>query len=129
MKLGKIKEHMNTKENGLIAEFMGWDIISPTTIPTNLHLSNLELDNGRVMELKFDTSWDWLMPVVENINSLTDEFGNTNDFVIGNDYVWVDPHCGNRIFFSEYDPKEPMISKVYRGAVRFIKQYNLETIK
>ena len=52
------------KSNKLIAEFMGWDIQSPTTIPNNLHLSNLELDNGEVMELKFDTSWDWLMPVI-----------------------------------------------------------------
>jgi len=56
--------------NRLIAEFMGWDIISPTTLPTNLHLSNLELDNGGVMELKFHTSWDWLMPVVQKCYEL-----------------------------------------------------------
>mgnify|MGYP003141729338 CR=1 FL=1 len=53
------------QNNKLIAEFMSWD--SPTTIPINLHLSNLELDNGEVMELKFHTSWDWLMPVVQKI--------------------------------------------------------------
>ncbi len=62
------------KSNKLIAEFMGWDIQSPTTIPTNLHLSNLELDNGEVMELKFNTSWDWLIPVVQKIG---DEYLNT----------------------------------------------------
>ena len=38
---------MSTIDNNrLIAEFMGWDINNISTIPTNLHLSNLELDNG-----------------------------------------------------------------------------------
>ena len=52
------------KDNKLIAEFMEWDIKSPTSVPRNLHLSNLELDNGEVWAYKFHTSWDWLMPVV-----------------------------------------------------------------
>ena len=75
----------------------------------------------------YHTSWDWLMPVVERINLTADEWGNTNDLTIGNGYVWVDPHIGDRIFFSGNNPedkKEPMISKVYRGAVKFIEQYN-----
>ena len=57
----------NIENNKLIADFMGWNIQSPTTIPTDLHLSNLDLDNGDIMELKYHTSWDWLMPVVEKI--------------------------------------------------------------
>ena len=59
------------ESNKLIAEFMGWNTKSLTTIPSNLHLSNIQLDNGDVMELKFHTSWDWLMPVVEKIESLS----------------------------------------------------------
>jgi len=55
--------------NKLIAEFMGWDILSPTTIPPNLHLSNLEVDNGEIANLKFHSSWDWLMPVVNQCKS------------------------------------------------------------
>ena len=73
--------------------------------------------------MEFHTSWDWLMPVVEKINDLTDDWGNTNDFTIGNRFVWVDPHIGDRIFFSGNNPedkKEPMISKVYRGVLAFI---------
>ncbi len=59
------------KDNKLIAEFMSWDIKLPTTIPTNLHLSNLELDNKEILELKFHSSWDWLMPVIEKIGTHT----------------------------------------------------------
>ena len=79
-----------------------------------------------VDELRYHTSWDWLMPVVEKINDLTDDWGNTNEFTIGNRFVWVDPHIGDRIFFSGNNPedkKEPMISKVYRGAVKFIEHH------
>lgn len=61
------------KDNKLIAEFMGWDIKNPTTIPTNLHLSNLELDNGEVMEFKYHTSWDWLIPVVARVKEIIDD--------------------------------------------------------
>ena len=58
------------KDNKLIAEFMGWDIESLSTIPSNLHPSNLELDNDEVLEYKFHTSWDWLMPVAEKIERM-----------------------------------------------------------
>ena len=55
------------KDNKLIAEFMGWDIESLSTIPSNLHPSNLELDNDEVLEYKYHTSWDWLWPVIRKI--------------------------------------------------------------
>jgi len=99
------------KSNKLIAEFMGWDIQSPTTIPTNLHLSNLELDNGEVMELKFNTSWDWLIPVVQKIG---DEYLNTpfdetySKLTEGYENIWT-------------------IEDTYKAVVEFIKDQN--TIK
>ena len=64
------------KNNKLIAEFMGWDIESLSTIPSHLHPSNLELDNDEVLEYKFHTSWDWLMPVVEKIECTHDDKGD-----------------------------------------------------
>ncbi len=81
-------------------------------------------------EMMFHESWDWLMPVVERINNThSDNYGNHYSFQIGNGFVWVEPHMGSRIFFSGNDidhKDEPMISKVYRGVVEFIKQYNDE---
>ena len=98
----KIKE---LEENKLIVEFMGWDIQSPTTIPTNLHLSNLELDNGEVMELKFNKSWDWLMPVVNKIEDyLADNVGKVGYF----------DDC-----LSSND-----LEVRHQAVVEFIKQYN-----
>ena len=124
--------------NKLIAEFMG-AVGTPKYNPTewDVYITgglDVDSDNENAQhfytpdEMKYHTSWDWLMPVVEKINLTTDEWGNTNDFTIGNGFVWVDPHIGDRIFFSGNNPedkKEPMISKVYRGAVKFIEQYTI----
>jgi len=66
-------------DNKIIAEFMGWDIESPTTIPSNLNLSNLELDSGEVWLSIFHTSWDWLMPVVESCFERLDDRDHSAD--------------------------------------------------
>tara|TARA_Y100000310_G_scaffold345581_1_gene466889 strand:- start:2911 stop:3216 length:306 start_codon:yes stop_codon:yes gene_type:complete len=96
-----------TESNKLIAEFMGWDIKNPTTIPTNLHLSNLELDNGEVMEFKYPTSWDWLMPVVEKC------------------YEYGELHNEHREWIIETLSGIISINDTYRAVVEFIKYYNL----
>jgi hypothetical protein len=95
------------KSNKLIAEFMGWDIKNPTTIPTNLHLSNLELDNGEVMELKYHTSWDWLMPVANEIIKSRDEQNA--------DWDLTD---------LKYALCTTNIEWVYKAVLTFIKDYN-----
>ena len=86
------------QDNKLIADFMGWDIESPTTIPSNLHLSNLELDSGEVWAYKYHTSWTWLMPVILKLSPLTD--------------------CGIKIQRNE------TIESAYSFVVEFIKEYN-----
>mgnify|MGYP003636866660 FL=1 len=78
---------------------MGWDIESPTTLPSNLHLSNLELDNNEVLEYKFHTSWDWLMPVLVKIEKI--EVGGG---------TWTS------VYFD--------IEREHKKAVEFIKTYN-----
>ena len=128
------------KENKLIAEFMDFpnqrDAVDNGTIAYYVGESIMHTDNTNNQndydvfhpeDMQFHTSWDWLMPVVERINNTTDEFGSEMDFQIGNGFVWVDHPIGNRIYFSgnEIDhKKEPMIDKVYKAVVEFIKEYN-----
>ena len=92
--------------NEVIAEFMGWNIKSPTTIPTDLHLSNLELDNGNIIELKYHTSWDWLMPVANEIIKSRDEQNA--------DWDLTD---------LKYALQTTNIDMVYKAVVKFIKEY------
>ena len=96
------------KDNKLIAEFMGWDIESLSTIPSNLHPSNLELDNDEVLEYKYHTSWDWLMPVVQKIDAMFAEADEVDDAI-------------NRVHNAvlSFD-----IDNTYDAAVKFIKTYN-----
>jgi hypothetical protein len=91
--------------NKLIAEFMGWDIKSPTTIPSNLHLSNLELDSGEFWAYEFHTSWNWLMPVVNKC--YTSNMQHPNDDITQG-LIDVD------------------IKATYQAVVEFIKEYNNE---
>jgi hypothetical protein len=96
------------KDNKLIAEFMGWDIESLSTIPSNLHPSNLELDNDEVLEYKYHTSWDWLMPVLSKILDLSfQDDGDAEDFYSIRDCV-------------------PDINHTHKAVVEFIKTYNDE---
>jgi hypothetical protein len=110
---------MNTIENNkLIAEFMG------LTITTD----GISLFDTDYKPLKnYHSDWNWIMDVVDKINNTKDEFDNSYTLTIGSGWVWVDPHIGGRIYFSGNEighKKEPMILKVYRGVVEFIKWYN-----
>ena len=76
-----------------------------------------------VQDLKFNTSWDWLMPVVEQIN-LLDDYRYTvyiasmdtriEDNITGD--VVVDINCKHSI----YELRE----SVYEAVVQFIKNQN-----
>jgi len=91
------------KDNILIAKFMELDYSSYTTI----------------YELKYHTSWDWLMPVVEKIESIGYEFtivesrckvSNNTD------------HSIKELFYIEKIGIK--IDNVYDAVIQFIKQYN-----
>jgi hypothetical protein len=67
---------MTKSDNELIAEFMGWEHCnSPSCIENNNLCWSKDCHSGYVSKdkLKFETSWDWLMPVVEKI--FDTEFG------------------------------------------------------
>ena len=82
-------------DNKLIAEFMGLVVSDSDNYTSELH-TNVDVD------LKYHTSWDWLMPVVEKI-------------MWDNDIE--DNQCTN-IAEALCDAK---IDRVYEAVVKFIK--------
>ena len=58
--------------NKLIAEFMGASEDNyPENIPNGVEVWGNPMSIINIGKYKYDTSWDWLMPVVEKIESLS----------------------------------------------------------
>ena len=102
--------------NKLIAEFLCWDINSPSTFPTYLHQ---EEETQGYWELKFDTDWNWLMEAVDKIESFGYVFqlqGNSATFFKNKTFkepIWNDSFIGNT-----------KLKATYNAVVEFIKWYN-----
>ncbi len=99
-------------DNKLIAEFMG-AVGTPKYNPTewDVYITgclDVDSDDENAQhfytpdEMKYHTSWDWLMPVVEKIEEQNE--------LIGAHILSTD------------------IGKTYKEVVRFIKEYNDDTI-
>jgi hypothetical protein len=103
---------MEKTDNELIAEFMEWEHCnSPTCAESNNLCWYKDCHSGYISKdkLKFDTSWDWLMPVVHKIL-----------------IEWI-PTSGTWPF--EYTQLQKMLlgsrmHQVYSSVVSFIKWYN-----
>jgi hypothetical protein len=116
---------MNTQENNkLIADFMEYEFDVDVWVAT---LSN-EDDTYLGKHLLFHSSWDWLMPVVEKIESFQD--GNDGDsmrghlynFRIEQNFVYIlDGESMDVIIEMNGDNKR---EATYKAVVEFIKQYN-----
>ncbi len=91
-----------TQNNKLIAEFMGMELGDDKTMyyddAENLHPPT------PINELKFHTSWDWLMPVVETCYDNGADENEVGDIT----HALLD--CD--------------IAHTYKAVVKFIKQYN-----
>jgi len=85
------------KDNKLIAEFMGYDI--STIASSGVEVVEFESKDTRVENLKYHTSWDWLMPVVHKIKSTS----------------------GQGVFMMEIGLP---IEHVYKRVVEFINEHN-----
>lgn len=111
---------MNTTENNkLIAEFMNYELCGKNTYEYNLKLYLIE-------DLKFNSDWNWLMLVVDEIseNDFVDEFEINKCSVFGN-ITKITP-SKNDTFESFYfdSSKDELIDVVYNTCVEFIKWYN-----
>ena len=104
---------MNTQENNkIIAEFMG-------ITPNEAGVYHVSKHKGYSLEnLLYHTSWDWLMPVVEKIESIL-----PCDSIITIEYK----DCRIPVNESGFDivtNEETKIEAVYKAVVEFINQYN-----
>ena len=101
-------------DNELIAEFM------ECSKPPNRDFDYFwRGEFFKVYNAKWDTSWDWLMPVVEKINSL-------------NYTVHIYPtrarfYKNHTEFIESIHPGYSLINVVYMGIVEFIKWHNQQT--
>lgn len=105
---------MNTLENNkLIAEFIGGKMKVE-----NYHGINIiEIDNKTfdLNGLKYHSSWDWLMPVVEKIWSITNNRGSLFYFEVNDELT---------IYGKEESSMDSNKGNCYSAVVEFIKWYN-----
>lgn len=114
-----------TNQNLIIASFMGlWE--SEVGF-----LYSTQFERGfRPTELLYDSSWDWLMPVVEKISQTVIEGHepfNSDQFVrveiIPNGYVQIS-NLRDTPIFSNVSSSGSLITAVWIAVVRFIIWYN-----
>lgn len=120
---------MCTVNNKLIAEFMGAKMI----VENHHGINIIEFEDKKqfdLLGLKYHSSWDWLMPVVEKIESLGVNFWTVKNKVkltiVGelarklNDSLYDTEFEG---YDFEYYIEDTKIEAVYQAVVEFIKWY------
>lgn len=129
--------------NKLIAEFIGWSEngFYPTPFDDAGCVNGEASSICREWNLKFHSSWNWLMPVVEKIESI-----HTNDDCRHKGYelcmngkidaYFLNPSTGETVVsvpFCDFDDNNsqpmPTIEVVWRLCVEFLKWYNNQQSK
>ena len=108
------------KDNKLIAEFMEFhrDTEDLYLIDNYNLRSENQFQATYVREMKFHSSWDWLMPVVEKIESLRDANGDAYRFTIDMCNAQIE---GTHI---EIIGGAYKLNTTYQAVVEFINQLN-----
>lgn len=79
-----------------------------------------------VATMKFQTSWDWLMPAVEKIAKIPTGAGDT---FYPRTFGMIDPNEGFMVRFNQRQlfASHDLIKAVYAAVVDFIKYYNSQS--
>lgn len=99
------------KDNRLIAEFMGAKMIVEDYHGINI----MEFPDKRTFDLfglKYNTSWDWLIPVIKQIRGIINTGLTIDEY---------DLKCG---YSERLNPYDYDINSVHKGVVEFIKWFN-----
>ena len=130
--------------NEIIAVFMGGHIEEATrgvfkhnrrhlNFPFGSYSTPIGYDVILIEDLGYHISWDWLMPVVEKIESLEFDFRISFVNAYGNlnyNYhsVHIETHDGNDVIFNE-EKFLTKIQAVYKAVLEFIHWYNTQEKK
>ena len=104
------------ENNRIIAEFIGLKVEDEDE---RIFINGL---GTRLLEDTFNKSWDWLMQVVEKIESLED---NRYNIEINN--LWCNIYDTKIMDVFEY-MEDSKINSVYGACLEFIKGYNSQNI-
>jgi len=109
--------------NKLIADFMGLESFKNSLASLNQGKINVDVDVYE--QAQYHASWDWLMPVVEEIEStnLYPKTENAINVTIGATlYCVIQDSYGEE--FEIIGQEETKLLSVYRAVVEFIKNQN-----
>ena len=106
------------KDNKIIAKFMGVNVITLDDIKGNRNPYVSSADGHLEENLYYHTSWDWLMPVVEKIES--DERYDVEILQYGTIIKDSQTEIVNNVADISFGDK---IDHTYDAVVKFIKNY------
>lgn len=116
-------------ENRLIGEFMGWNY-SKSGNTARMNAKDPRSSPYRLKDIQFDTSWNWLMPVVEKIESIEEKDDNRIItkwvHILGKGCI-IEIDKGftpDIIVCSEFNNPMSKIEATYLAVIEFIKLYN-----
>ena len=113
---------MITENNKIIAEFLGWQ--KQTWSYNDAVAFYPSFSEHSTFDLKFHSDWNWLIEVVEKIESLgyivSTHFNSTDIKNLDT----LETICYNRGSWKQYTPPLTKIESVYNACVEFIKWYN-----
>lgn len=111
------------ENNRLIAEFIGRCGKHNKNLYTFKGIDKVLKDDiwYNLSEAKFHSSWDWLMPVVDKIESLTFYANQTAKVCIKKNYASIT--IGIELFTEHYN-FDTKIECLYHSVIEFIKWYN-----
>ena len=113
----------NVSENKLIAEFMGMTYGDPNDNSVMIQMTPYGNEVVPIESMEYHTSWDWLMPVVERIES--DDRYDVHILQYGTRITDNQKEIVNNVANISFDKK---IEHTYQAVVEFINQYNKQVM-
>ena len=120
-----MENEIEVGNNLLIAEFMGGKLVDKL-YPRDKQIIRLPTGNKYVDSLKYHSSWDWLMPVVERIEAIGYDsriMGNDSDSGFLCDFVDMENTEAACVLGYKHNGSTK-IKVVYQACVEFIAWLN-----